>query len=182
MKMIITLFIIGLTVFLFSCDDDADETVSVEIPILLKNVTVDGTYTVTVALTGRGIKPIRAEQDLIVQSDRDPVYVTVNEVPPEGDWSVKVDMRRDINDKAVVYQGHGQLLFSGRDVTNISPITVEAIVHQFVATFELTSEVRLTEAGLSGKWAYRRRCRSIQRHVLRHLCEMGLGRWGTDRI
>lgn len=56
-------------------------------------------------------------------------------------------MRLVLNDKIVVYQGQGQLLFSNRDVTNVSPITVNAIAHEFIATFEFTSEIRLTEAG-----------------------------------
>ena len=147
MKTTITLLVIGLTAFLSGCGEDTEETASVQVPILLKNVTVAGPYTVKVTLTGAGTEPTQTEQDLIVQSGKDKVYVTVDEVPRGEDWLIDIDMRRVLNDRIVVYQGHGQLLFSGRDVTNISPITVEAIVHQFVATFELTSEVRLTEAG-----------------------------------
>ena len=147
MKGVITLLIIGLTLFLWSCGDDTEETTSVQIPILLKNVKVEGTYAVKVTVTGTGIKPIRTEQDLAIQTDTDKVYVTVDEVPREGDWSVKIDMRLVLNNEILVYQGHGQLLFSDRGVTNVSPITVDAIAHEFVAKFELTSDVRLTEAG-----------------------------------
>ena len=147
MKAISAILIINLTVFLCSCGDDTEETVSVEIPILLKNVTVEGPYTVKVALTGTGIKPVQTEQDLIVQADRDKVYVIVDEVPREGTWSVKIDMRLVLDDRIVVYQGDGQLLFSGGDVAKISPITVEAVIHRFVATFEVTGEARLTEIG-----------------------------------
>jgi hypothetical protein len=46
-----------------------------------------------------------------------------------------------------VYQGHDELLFSGRDLANVSPITVNSIDHQFVARLELSSEARLTEVG-----------------------------------
>ena len=60
---------------------------------------------------------------------------------------VEIDMRLGLNDKIVVFQGQSQFVSSDRDVTNVPPITVEAVVHQFVATFELTSTVRLTEAG-----------------------------------
>ncbi len=38
MKSIITILIISLPVFLWSCGDDTEETGSVQIPILLKNV------------------------------------------------------------------------------------------------------------------------------------------------
>ena len=147
MKAIITLLIIGLTVFLWGCGDDTEETAAVEIPILLKNVTEEGTYAINVTITGTGMKPMRTAQDLAIQSDREKVYVTVDEVPRAGAWSVKIDMRLVLNDKIVVYQGHGQLLFSGRDLANVSPITVNPLAHQFVARFELTSEVRLTGAG-----------------------------------
>ena len=147
MKTVITLLVTGLALFSWGCGDDTEETTSVEIPILLKNVTVEGTYAVNVTLTGAGIEPVRVEQDLIVQSNSDTVYITVDEVPSEGEWLVEIDMRLVLNDKILVYQGHGQLLFLDRDLANVSPITVNAIVHQFVATFELTSEVRLTAAG-----------------------------------
>ena len=147
MKAVITLLTIGLTLFVWGCGDDTEETASVEIPILLKNVAEEGMYAVNVTITGVGMKPIRTEQDLAIQTDRDRVYVMVDDVPREGNWSVKIDLRLVLNDKIVVYQGQGQLLFSNRDVTNVSPITVNAIAHEFVATFELTSEVRLTEAG-----------------------------------
>ena len=147
MKAIITLLIVTLSVSLSGCSDDAEETASVEIPIFLKNVDEEGMYTVNVTITGAGSKPMHTEQDLIVQSNRDKIYVTVDDVPREEDWSVKIDMRLVLNDKIVVYQGQGQLLFSDRDVPNISPITVNAIAHEFIAAFELTSEVRLTEAG-----------------------------------
>lgn len=147
MKAVITSLTIGLTLFLWGCGDDTEETALVQIPILLENVTVEGTYEVNVTITGTGTQPIRTEQHLDIQTDKDKVYVTVDEVPPEGAWSVKIDMRRDINGKTVVYQGDGQLLFSNREVTNVSPITVDAVVHHFVATFELTSAVTLTEAG-----------------------------------
>ena len=147
MKAIITLLIIGLTVFLWGCGDDTEETTSVEIPILLKNVREEGMYAVNVTITSTGMKPIRTEQDLAIQTDRDKVYVTVDEVPREGDWSVNINMRLVLNDRIVVYQGHSQLLFSGRDRANVSPITVKAVIHRFVATFEVTSEARLTEVG-----------------------------------
>ena len=147
MKTIITLLIFGLTLFLWSCGDDTEETTSVQIPILLKNVNVAGTYTVNVALTGTGLKPIRTEQDLIVQSDSDKIYVTIDEVPREGDWSININLRLILNDRIVVYQGHGQLLFSGGEVANVSPITVNSVKHQFIATFELTSEPILTKVG-----------------------------------
>lgn len=147
MKTTITLLIIGLTAFLSGCGEDTEETASVQVPILLKNVTVAGPYTVKVTLTGAETELIQTEQDLIVQSGKGKVYVTVDEVPRGEEWLIEIDMRRVLNDRIVVYQGHGQLLFSGRDVTNISPITVDAIVHQFVATFELTSEAILTEVG-----------------------------------
>ena len=147
MKVIIALLIISLTLFLLSCSDDTEDTASVQIPILLKNVTEEGTYKVNVTLTGPGIKPMRIEQDLIVQSNSDKVYATVDEVPREGVWSVNIDMRLVLDDRIVVYQGHGQLLFPSGEVANVSPITVAAVIHQFVATFEVTSEARLTEVG-----------------------------------
>ncbi len=147
MKVIITLLIITLSVSLSGCGDDTEETASLQIPILLKNVTVEGPYTVKVTLAGPRIKPIKTAQDLIIQTDKDKVYVTVDEVPRDEELLVDIDMRLVLNDKIVVYQGHGQLLFSDGDVTNVPPITVEAVVHQFLATFELTSEVNLTEAG-----------------------------------
>ena len=56
-------------------------------------------------------------------------------------------MRLISNDETVVYQGHGQLLFSGRDFAKISPITVNSVSHLFVARLELTGEARLTEVG-----------------------------------
>ena len=121
MKTTITLLVIGLTAFLSGCGEDTEETASVQVPILLKNVTVAGPYTVKVTLTGAGTEPTQTEQDLIVQSGKDKVYVTVDEVPRGEDWLIDIDMRRVLNDRIVVYQGHGQLLFSGRDVTNISP-------------------------------------------------------------
>ena len=136
-----------MTLFLANCSEDSEETASVQIPILLKNVTEEGTYTVNVTITGTGIKPIRIEQDLSVQSNSDKVYATADEVPREGTWSVNIDMRLSSTDKIVVYQGQGQFVFSDRDVNNVRPITVEAVVHQFLATFEVTSEVKLTEAG-----------------------------------
>ena len=147
MKITITLLIIGLAILLWSCGDDTEETTSVQVPILLENVTEEGTYVVKVALKGKGIKAIRTEQDLNIQPDREKIYVTVDEVPREGDWSVNIDMRLVLNDKIVVYQGQGQLLFSDRDIANISPITVNSVRHQFVATFELTSEAILTGLG-----------------------------------
>lgn len=147
MKAVITLLTIGLTLFLCGCGDDTEETASVEIPILLKNVTEEGTYAVKVTITGAGIKPIGVEQDLIIQADKDTVHITVDDVPREGEWNVKVDMRLSAKDETVVYQGQGQLLLSGGDVANVSPITVAAVIHQFVATFEVTSEARLTELG-----------------------------------
>ena len=147
MKAIIALLIISLTLFLWSCSDDTEETASVQIPILLKNVTEEGTYTVNMTITGTGMKPMRIEQDLIVQSNSDKVYATADEVPREGAWFVNIDMRLALDDRIVVYQGQGQLLFSGGDVANVSPITVAAVIHQFVATFEVTSKARLTEVG-----------------------------------
>ena len=147
MKAIVILFIIGLTVFLWGCGDDTEETAAVEIPILLKNVTVAGTYAVKVTITGAGIKPIGVQQDLIIQADKDTVHITVDDVPREGEWYVKVDMRLSAKGEAVVYQGRGQFLLSGRNLATISPITVNSVGHQFIATFELTSEVRLTEEG-----------------------------------
>ena len=147
MKTVITLLTIGLTVFLWGCGDDTEETDSVEIPILLKNVTVEGTYAVKVTITGTGIKPIRTEQDLAIRTDRDKVHIAVNEVPRDGEWLVEIDMRFNSNDETVVYQGHGQLLLSGSDLVKVSPITVNSVDHQFIAKFELTSEANLTEAG-----------------------------------
>ena len=147
MKITITLLIIGLAILLWSCGDDTEETTSVQVPILLENVTVEGTYVVKVALKGKGIKAIRTEQDLNIRPDQEKIYVTVDEVPREGDWSVNIDMRLVLNDKIVVYQGQGQLLFSDRDIANISPITVNSVRHQFVARFEVTSEAILTEVG-----------------------------------
>ena len=147
MKTIITLLTIGLTLFVWGCGDDTEETASVQIPILLKNVTVEGMYEVKVTITGTGTKPIRTEHNLAIQTDEDNAYVTVDEVPRDGEWFVEIDMRLSSNDKIVVYQGQGQFVFSDRDVNNVPPITVEAVVHQFLATFELTSEVKLTEAG-----------------------------------
>ena len=81
MKAVTTLLTIGLTLFLWGCGDDTEETGSVQIPILLKNVTVEGTYEVKVVITGTGIKPIRTEQNLAIQTDRDKVSVTVDEGP-----------------------------------------------------------------------------------------------------
>lgn len=147
MKTIIILFTIGLTGVLLSCGDDTEETTSVEIPILLKNVTAEGTYSVSVTITGTGMKPISAEQDLIIQPDRDTVHITVDDVPRDGEWDVRIDMRLSSKDETVVYQGHGQLLFSGHGLANVSPITVNSTEHQYVAKFELTSDVRLTEEG-----------------------------------
>ena len=147
MKAVITLLIIGLTAFLWGCGDDTEETASVQIPVLLKNVTVEGTYVVKVAITSTGIKPITTEQDLVIQTDRDKVYITVDEVSRDREWFVEIDMRLISNDEIVVYQGHGQLLFSDRELANLSPITVNVVGHQFVARFELTSEARLTEVG-----------------------------------
>ena len=147
MKAIITLLIIGLMVSLWGCGNDVEEGASVQIPILLKNVTDEGTYALKVTIRGKGLAPIVTEQELVVETDRDKVYVTVDEVPREGDWSVNINMRLVLNDRIVVYQGQGQLLFSDRDLANVSPITVEAVIHQFVATFEVTSEARLTEVG-----------------------------------
>ena len=54
MKMIITLLIIILSVSLSGCGDDPEETASVQIPILLKNVVLEGPYTVKVTLAGPG--------------------------------------------------------------------------------------------------------------------------------
>ena len=147
MKAVITLLIIGLTLFLWGCGDDTEETASVEIPILLENVTVEGTYEVKVTITGTGTKSIRTEHDLAIQKDKDKAYVTVDEVPRDGEWFVEIDMRLSSNDETVVYQGHGQLFFAGRDLANISPIKVSPTEHQLVAKFELSSDVRLTEAG-----------------------------------
>ena len=147
MKAVITLLIIGLTLFLCGCGDDTEEMASVHIPILLENVTVEGRYTVQVTITGTGIKPIRTEQNLVIQTDRDKVYVTIDDVPRDGEWFVEIDMRLSSKDETVVYHGHGQLLLSGRDLANVSPITVNSLDHQFIAKFELISEVRLTEAG-----------------------------------
>ena len=89
MKAIITLLSVGLTLFLWGCGDDTEETAVVEIPILLKNVKVEGMYTVKVTVTSTGTKPIATEQDLAIQTDTDKVYVTVNEVPREGEWFVE---------------------------------------------------------------------------------------------
>ena len=147
MKAIITLVIVGLTTFLWGCGEDTEETASVEIPILLKNVTVEGTYAVKITITGTGIKPIRTEQDLAIQTDKDKVYVTVDEVPRDGEGFVEIDMRLSSNNETVVYQGHGQLLSSGGALVNISPIIVNSVTHQFIAKFELISEANLTEAG-----------------------------------
>ena len=147
MKMGAIFLVIGSVLFSWSCGDDIEETTSVEIPILLKNVAEEGTYAVNVTIAGAGSKPIKIEQDLIIQTDRDQVYVTVDEVPRDEELLVEIDMRLVLNEKTVVYQGQGQLLFSNRDVSNVSPITVDAVFHQFVATFELTSEVKLTEVG-----------------------------------
>ena len=147
MKAVTTLLTIGLTLFLWGCGDDTEETGSVQIPILLKNVTVEGTYEVKVVITGTGIKPIRTEQNLAIQTDRDKVSVTVDEVPRDGEWLVEIDMRLISNDETIVYRGHGQLLFSGRDIADVSPIAVNPLAHKFVAKFELTSGARLTEAG-----------------------------------
>ncbi len=147
MKTIITLFMIGLTGVLLSCGDDAEETTSVEIPILLKNVTAEGTYSVSVTITGTGIKPISTEQDLIIQADRDTVHITVDEVPRDGEWDVRIDMRLSSKDETVVYQGQGQLFLSDRNLATILPITVNSVGHQFFAKFELTGDVRLTEEG-----------------------------------
>ena len=147
MKVIITLLIITLSVSLSGCGDDTEETTSLQIPILLRNVTVEGPYTVKVTLTGPRIKPITMEKDLIIQAESDKVYVTMDDIPRDGEWLVDIDMRLSSTDKIVVYQGQGQFVFSDRDVNNVPPITVEAVVHQFLATFELTSEVKLTEAG-----------------------------------
>ena len=85
MKTVIALLTIGLTLFLGGCGANTEETASVEIPILLKNVTVEGTYAVKVTITGTGIKPIRTEQDLIIQTDREKVHITVDEVPRDGE-------------------------------------------------------------------------------------------------
>ena len=147
MKAIIALLIITLTASLLGCGEDTEETTSVQIPILLKNVTEKGTYTVKVRLMRSQTHPIQTEQDLIIQTDTDRIYVTIDEIPRGEEWVIEIDMRRTLNDRIVVYQGQGQLLFSDRWVTDVSPITVEAVAHQFVATFELTSEVKLTEAG-----------------------------------
>ena len=147
MKATIALLIIGMILFLWGCGDDVEEGASVQIPILLKNVTDEGTYALKVTIRRNGLNPIVTEQDLAIQTDSDRVYVTVGEVPREGDLSVYIDMRLALDDKIVVYQGQGQLLFLDGHVTDVSPITVEAVVEQFVATFEVTSEARLTEVG-----------------------------------
>ena len=147
MKAIITLLIFGSAVLLWSCGEDTEETASVQVPILLKNVTVEGPYTVKVTLTGARTKPIQTEQDLIIQAENDKVYVTMDDIPRDGEWLVDIDMRLVLDDRIVVYQGNGQLLFSGSDVANVSPIAVAAVIPQFVATFEVTSEARLTEVG-----------------------------------
>ena len=99
MKAVITLLIIGLTTFLWGCGDDTEETASVQIPVLLKNVTVEGTYVVKVAITSTGIKPITTEQDLVIQTDRDKVYITVDEVSRDREWFVEIDMRLISNDR-----------------------------------------------------------------------------------
>lgn len=65
MKAIITLLIITLSVSLSGCGNDTEETVSVQIPILLKNEAEEGMYAVSVTITGTGMKPIRTEQDLV---------------------------------------------------------------------------------------------------------------------
>ena len=147
MKAIIALLVITLTASLLGCGEDTDETASVQIPILLKNVTEEGTYTVKVRLLRPQTQPIRTEQDLIIETDKDRIYVTIDEIPRGEEWVIEINMRRTLNDRIVVYQGQGQLLFSDRDLANVSPITVEAVIHQFVATFEVTSEARLTEVG-----------------------------------
>ena len=181
MKVIIALVIISLTLFLFSCSDDTEDTASVQIPILLKNVTEEGTYKVNVTLTGTGIKPMRIEQDLIIQAESDKVYVTMDDIPRDGEWLVDVDMRLSSTGKIVVYQGQGQFVFSDLDVNNVAPITVEAVVHQFLATFEVTSEARLTEAGYLENGHIIVDAGRIKGHALRYLLrQMGLGRW-TDR-
>ena len=147
MKVGIILLAIGLVLFSWGCGDDTEETTSVEIPILLKNVTVEGTYAVKVTITGAGIKPIGVEEDLIIQADKDTVHITVDDVPREGEWYVKIDMRLSAKDETVVYQGQGQLLLLGRNLATILPITVNSVGHQFIAKFELISQVRFTEEG-----------------------------------
>ena len=147
MKLAITLTIIGFALSLWGCGDETEETASVQIPILLKNVTEEGTYTVNVTITGTGIKPIRTDQDIAVQNNSEKVYVIVDGIPRDGEWFVEIDMRLNLNDKLVVYQGNGQLIATDRDPAKVVPITVNVIAHQFVAKFELTSEIRLTEGG-----------------------------------
>ena len=147
MKMVIIFLVIGSVLFSWGCGNDIEETTSVEIPILLKNVTVEGTYAVKVTITGIGIKPISTEQDLIIQTDRDTVHITVDDVPRDGEWYVTIDMRLSAEDETVRYQGQGQLLLSDRNLVTISSITVNSVGHQFIAKFELTGDVRLTEEG-----------------------------------
>ena len=55
MKATIALLIIGMILFLWGCGEDAEETVSVEIPILLKNVTDEGTYALKVTIRRNGL-------------------------------------------------------------------------------------------------------------------------------
>ena len=147
MKTITTLLIISLMVSLWGCGDDVEEHASVQIPILLKDVTHEGTYALKVTIKGKALKPIVTEQDLLVETDTEKVHITVDGVPRDGEWFVEIDMRRVLDDRIVVYQGRGQLLFSDGDFANVSPITVDAVIHRFVATFEVTGEARLTEEG-----------------------------------
>ena len=147
MKTITTLLIISLMVSLWGCGDDVEEHASVQIPILLKDVTDEGTYALKVTIKGKALKPIVTEQDLLVETDTEKVHITVDGVPRDGEWFVEIDMRRVLDDRIVVYQGRGQLLFSDGDFANVSPITVDAVIHRFVATFEVTGEARLTEEG-----------------------------------
>ena len=147
MKTIITLLIISLMAFLWGCGDDVEEHASVQIPILLKDVTDEGTFALKVTIKGKALKPIVTEQDLLVESDTEKVHITVDGVPRDGEWFIEIDMRLVLNDRIVVYQGRGQLFFSDGDFANVSPITVDAVIHRFVATFEVTGEARLTEVG-----------------------------------